>query len=284
MALRAPHLEQIEALRKEYLSLSRGQEDLIEKLNQSEIAESIFNSNAIENSTLSLKQTEQIIFDSYVGKGLALREVLEAKNLAQIYQMNFDLNEESVLRAHGILLNGIQDKFAGRFRKNGEHVRISNHVAPDPQMIPGLVEDLLLQYDSSSQKHFVEKIALFHLEFERIHPFCDGNGRIGRIIMNWQLRQWKCPPVIIRNSDKKKYYSVFKDYNDRKKTYEFEKMLMLSVLESIHKRLAYLKKLKIITLSEWVKIKKASPSSTYNAAKRQSLPAFRQNEVWMIGK
>jgi hypothetical protein len=107
---------------------------------------------------------------------------------------------------------------------------------------------------------------------------------MGRVIINWQLKTLKFPPIIIRNSEKKKYYAAFKEFKIKKKASIFEKMILLGLLESFHKRLAYLKKQNIITLAEWVRTKKASPSGTYNAAKRQSIPAFRQNEIWMIGK
>jgi Fic family protein len=284
MTTRAPHREQIEELLKDYVRLSKGHADLLEKISESEVAESIFNSNAIENSTLTLKETEQIIFDSYVGKGLELREVLEAKNLNQVYQLPSQLSETSILRAHATLLSGIADSFAGRYRKKGESVRVGSHLAPPSEQVPTLVEELLNWFESDTLNYFIDKIARFHLDFELIHPFCDGNGRIGRVIINWQLKAVKCPPIIIRNSEKKKYYSAFREFKVLKKSATFEKMLLLALLESFHKRLAYLRKQKIITLAEWVRSHRASPSATYNAAKRQSIPAFRENEIWMIGK
>jgi Fic family protein len=284
VATRAPHREQIENLLKEYVTLSKGQSELLTKIAESEVAESIFNSNAIENSTLTLKETEQIIFDSYVGKGLELREVLEAKNLNQVYQLPNQLSEGSILKAHAALLSGINDSIAGRYRKKGESVRVGNHVAPPSEQVPSLIEDLLNRFESETQNYFVDKIARFHLEFELIHPFCDGNGRIGRVLVNWQLKAMKCPPIIIRNTEKKKYYSAFREFKILKKAAVFEKMILLALLESFHKRLAYLKKQKIITLAEWVRAHKASPAATYNAAKRQSIPAFRENEIWMIAK
>ncbi len=288
MAIRGPHRQQIEALLKRFLLLSARQKDLIAKITESELAEDVFNSNAIENSRLSLLETELIIFASQLSPGLDLREVLEARNLASVYkkvhqQSSPQLNQENILSAHKILIGGIRDEIAGRFRKEGENVRIGNHVAPVSEKIPGLMENLLAHY-YSSQEYFLEKIAKFHLDFELIHPFCDGNGRMGRILLNWQLKEFQCPPVIIRNSDKKKYFSSFLEFKKRKKPDIFEKIITLALLESLHKRVTVLEQSKVISLADWVRKIRASPVGVYNAAKRQILPAFRQNEVWMIGE
>jgi Fic family protein len=286
MSIRAPHRTQVATLMDQYLELLINQQDLNEKITESEIAESVFNSNAIENSQLTLDETEQIIFESYAGKGLNLREVLEAKNLAQVYKNSNlidgnSLNVESLLKAHSILLSGISDEYAGRLRKKGENVRVGSHVAPTAEKVPTLLNDLIKDY-KVSQDYFLEKIAKFHLDFELIHPFCDGNGRLGRLLTNLQLKSHNCPPIIVRFSERKKYFSSFIEYKKKGKSATLEKILLMALLESFHKRICHLKQEKQITLAAWVRKNKASPTATYNAAKRQSLPAFRQNEVWMI--
>ena len=129
---------------------------------------------------------------------------------------------------------------------------------------------------------FVDKIAKFHLEFETIHPFCDGNGRMGRVLINLQLLSLGLPRIIIRNKEKSVYYQAFREYNDKQDTKIMEKILALTLVESLHKRVAYLKGEHIIPLSEYIKKHSLESSAVTNAAKRQSIPAFREKGVWKI--
>ncbi len=287
MALLDNLFSQIETLHLSYLNKQSQNQSLLWELYELEIPESVFNSNAIENSTLSLEDTEDIVLHSQINKNLELREVVEAQNLSeiskQLWSLPYDLKTSSLLSMHGELFRSINPKIAGRLRKKGERVRIANHIAPPAEELPLLLNELFINYESTSKKYFLEKISRFHLDFELIHPFCDGNGRIGRVLINWQLQALKLPPIIIRNKEKKKYYQAFKEFKLRKKTKILDEMLAKNLLESLHKRMAYLDNKNIITLAQWVKQKKLSPQATNNAAKRQSIPAFRERGTWKIG-
>jgi Fic family protein len=124
----------------------------------------------------------------------------------------------------------------------------------------------------------LDKIAQFHLDFETIHPFNDGNGRIGRVLINYQLERLGFPMIIIRDREKKNYYKSFNDYRDGRQTKTLEKVVSLGLLESLHKRITYLRGETIIRLSEYIQRHGKSAAAVTNAARRQNIPAFREKE------
>ncbi|MFZ2226374.1 MAG: Fic family protein [Candidatus Moraniibacteriota bacterium] len=146
-----------------------------------------------------------------------------------------------------------------------------------------MIETILGEYVNDLEKYFGDKIAKFHLDFETIHPFCDGNGRIGRVLMNYQLMRAGFPMIIIRDKEKQKYYQSFSDYRQGQNTKTMEKVLALALMESFHKRIAYLKGKEIIRLAEYAKNSSDSVQALLNAARRQNIPAFREKGVWKIG-
>jgi Fic family protein len=182
-----------------------------------------------------------------------------------------------------MLIGGIDDRIAGRFRAKGEYVRVGNHIAPAPEKVERMIDEIFVEYNSYKPSYFIEKIAKFHLAFETVHPFCDGNGRIGRVIINYQLQRLGFPGIIIRDKEKQVYYSSFGQYRYGDDTKIMSKIIALGLMESLHKRLAYLRGDKIISLAKYAKSKKKSASSVTNAARRQTIP-FRERGVWKIGK
>lgn len=279
----------IKTLKEEYDLLKIGKDSLLQIIEEAEIPEVVYNSNAIENSTLTLKQTEKILLEMEVSKDVSLREVFEAKNLARIIEYvrlklpELELTKESILLLHKMLMGNIKDSVAGRFRRVGEYVRVGTHIAPPPEHIEKMVQQLFIEYSSDFNSYFIDKIAKFHLEFENIHPFNDGNGRLGRVLTNLQFQKLGFPRIIIRNKEKNDYYDSFEAYRDNKDTRLMEKILSLALIESLHKRLAYLNGQTIITLTEYTKKINKTGSAILNAAKRQTIPAFREKGVWKIG-
>lgn len=281
--------KKISALKKEFEKLKQGKESLLNIIYEAELPETVYNSNAIENSTLTIKETEKILMEMEISRDVSLREVFEAKNLARVseYIQNKakekELDNEMILLLHKMLISNIKDEIAGRYRKAGEYVRVGTYIAPPPEQVERMIENAILEYRSDTEGYFIDKIAKFHLEFEHIHPFIDGNGRIGRVLLNYQLIRLGFPPLIIRNKGKQKYYDCFKKYEYDKDTKGMEKILTMALLESLHKRVAYLKGEKIIKLNEYAEKKKKSLNTLLNMARRQTIPAFREKGVWKIG-
>ena len=282
--------KRIQALKSIYDSLRSGKESLLAIIDEAEIPEAVYNSNAIENSTLTLKETEKILLDMEVSRDVSVREVYEAKNLARVSEyikiksQTADVDKQNILFLHQMLISGIDDNIAGRFRKIGEYVRVGTYIAPAPEHVERMIESILIEYSSALDSYFLDRIAKFHLDFEAIHPFNDGNGRIGRVIINYQLGRLGLPSLIVRDKEKKDYYKSFSDYRDGKNAKIMEKILFLALIESLHKRITYLKGEKVVLLADFAKKHKRSVTALLNAARRQTIPAFREKGVWKISE
>lgn len=289
MAISKLQKQKIQELKKQYDSLKGGKESLLKMIDEVEIPETVFNSNAIENSTLTLRETEQILMEMELSRNVPLREVFEAKNLARVIEFVWskfktaDLSIELILLLHQMLIGNIDDPIAGRFRKHGEFVRIGTHIAPAPEHVERMVEEILVEYSSDFQAYFLDKIAHFHLNFEIIHPFNDGNGRMGRVLINYQLLRLGFPNIIIRDKEKQEYYRSLREYDLSQKIGNMGNILVMSLLESLHKRIAYLKSSKVIKLVDYAIQIGESSQTVLNKAKRQTIPAFREKGVWKIG-
>jgi len=290
MATQKTTQRKLQALRAEFDTLRKGKDSLLVMIDDAEIPESVYNSNAIENSTLTLKETEKILLDMEVSRDVSLREVYEAKNLARVIgyirhkAQQLELNQETILLLHQMLIGGIKDEIAGRFRQKGEYVRVGTYIAPAPEQIEGMLNALIVNYSSDVTSFAVDKIAAFHLGFETIHPFNDGNGRIGRVLINAQLLKLGFPVIMIRDKEKQEYYKAFDEIRFKQSAKKMEKVVTLALMESLHKRTTYLKGDRIITLADYTKQQKRSAVSLLNAARRQSIPAFREKGIWKIGE
>ncbi len=279
----------IARLKHQYDQLKTGRSELLKIIDEAEIPEIVYNSNAIENSTLTLAETEKILMEIAIPRQVNLREIFEAKNLAGVMEYlqetgpSAHLSIALILELHQKLLANIDNKIVGRFRQKNEYVRVGTYIATAPEHIEQKIESLLVQYHSDLTTYALDKIAQFHLDFELIHPFVDGNGRIGRTLINLQLAHLELPPVIIRTKEKSHYHLAFLNYQNSKNTQKMEKILFVAVTESLHKRLAHLQGKQIITIANYAKKTNQPISTLLNKAKRQTIPAFREKGVWKIG-
>src|SRR4030065_453145 len=185
----------IQPLRERNYKASIGKDALIKLISEAEVAEQVYNSNAIEDSTLSLEETEKILLQIDLDRFVSEREIFEAKNLARVVSYidkrakEKELTLEVILSLHKMLISNIRDDIAGRFRKDGEYGRVADHIAPGPEEVTDRLEKMLAEYNANSHENIIKRIALLQLSCEHTHPFVDGNGRIGRVIKNYLLIQ-----------------------------------------------------------------------------------------------
>ncbi len=280
----------INILRERYYQALSGKEALITLVSEAEIAEQVYNSNAIENSTLTLEETEKILLQINLDRYITEREIFEAKNLARVVSYidkrakEQELTLDVMLMLHKMLILNIQDNIAGRFRKDGEYVRVGSHIAPAPKEIIERLEKMLREYNASSHESIIKRVAKLHHAFEYTHPFLDGNGRIGRVINNYLLIREGFVPINIKFIDRKKYYEAFKEFQEKGTVTIMEEIVGKALTNSYHKRLAYLEGKKIITLREYAKKNKLAHSNLINKATRQTIEAFLEKGVWKISE
>ena len=282
-------LKQIQSLKERYCRLATDKIALIKIINETEVAEQVYNSNATENSTLTLDETEKILMQIDLDRFINERELFEAKNLARVVEYinqratEKELTFDTILLLHKMLISNIRDDIAGRFRNEDEWVCVGNYIAPNPLEVLGLLKEMLVQYQTSDADNIIRRIAKLHLTFEHIHPFVDGNGRIGRVIYNYSLLRENFVPINIKFINRKEYYDAFQEFDQRKTTKIMEEIVGKALCQSFHKRLAYLEGKKIITLSDYAKQEKISHSNLLNKASRQTIEAFLEKGVWKIG-
>jgi Fic family protein/DNA-binding XRE family transcriptional regulator len=171
-----------------------------------------YHSNSIEGSTLTEPDTAAVLFDNAALPNKSLTEQLEAKNHQTALQYVFEhvaqkrkIDEAFVLTLHRILMNSIRSD-AGSFRNHGVriagvHLPTANYVS-----VPRLIGDVLAKA-ALKTKDSIALSALVHSTFEQIHPFSDGNGRVGRLLMNAMLLNANVAPAVIRQQQKRLYYT-----------------------------------------------------------------------------
>lgn len=169
-----------------------------------------YHTNRIEGSTLSEGETAAILFENTSVPGKSLVEQLEAKNhqTALIYlfsylQKNKTITEKLIFRLHSILLNSIHGD-AGLYRRHGVRIVGANLPTANYLKLPDLMEKLVIDINKS-RVDLIAHAAEIHARFEQIHPFPDGNGRIGRLILQAMILRKNLPPAIIKQ-DKKVLY------------------------------------------------------------------------------
>lgn len=174
-----------------------------------------YNSNAIEGNTLTLKETKVVLEGITIG-GKTMREHLEAINhkeaiefLEELINDNSELSEIDIKNINALVLKGIDDENAGRYRTENVIISGASHIPPESVIVPELMEKLIYRYDEWKERyHPIIVAALLHAEFVKVHPFIDGNGRTARLLMNFEAMKNGYPPIIIKTKQRHKYYDA----------------------------------------------------------------------------
>lgn len=214
-----PILEQINSFKKTLDSCRPLTPAEVEAIKEVFLVEHTYNSNAIEGNTLTLQETALVLQGVTIDKK-PLKDHLEAVGYKEAFQyieelakQNKDLSEYDIKSIHNLVLAD-RPEDRGTFRR--VNVRIAGALTNpvQPYLIEPKIEELLNNYKVWSETmHIVERVAIFHLQFESIHPFIDGNGRTGRLIMNLQLIKEGLPAINIKFADRRKYYDAFDEYS-----------------------------------------------------------------------
>ncbi len=168
-----------------------------------------YNTNAIEGSTLSLEETRELV-EQKIAPNKPLRDIKETeahvKTFLKMLEEKSPLSTKLILKWHKELFNNSKEDIAGKFRDY--LVRVGVYRAPDWQDIKDLMKELIRFFNKNKTMNPVELAARMHYKFEKIHPFGDGNGRIGRLFMNFILWHAKYPILIIEYKKRKSYYKA----------------------------------------------------------------------------
>jgi len=187
----------------------------IKRLQEEFLIEYTYDSNAIEGNTLTLQETAMVLQGITIDKK-PLKDHLEAIGhkeaflyVQDLVQQKTELTENIIKNIHSlVLMDKPNDK--GVYRRIPVRIVGAYNKPPQPYLVEPMMHELIQRHaERKKSVHIIECLALFHLEFEGIHPFIDGNGRTGRLILNLELMQNGYPQINIKFSDRRRYYEAF---------------------------------------------------------------------------
>ena len=200
----------------------------MKRLNEEFTVEYTYDSNAIEGNTLTLRETDLVLRGLTID-GKPLKDHMEAVGhkeafefVSELVKQNEPLSERIIKQIHFLVLVGNKDD-RGVYRKVPVRIMGAKHEPVQPYMIEPKMEELLKKL-MEGKEHIITKLARFHIEFERIHPFIDGNGRTGRLLVNLELMKAGYPPIDIKFTDRMEYYKAFDEYHEKNNLSAMEKL------------------------------------------------------------
>lgn len=217
----------------------------VERLNEEFIVEYTYNSNAIEGNTLTLRETDLVLRGLTIAQK-PLKDHMEAVGhkeafdyISQLVKEKAPISESIIKQIHFLVLADKRDD-RGVYRRVPVRIMGAQHEPVQPYLIEPKMEQLLIDF-AESKEHIITKLARFHIEFEGIHPFIDGNGRTGRLLVNLELMKAGYPPIDIKFADRIAYYNAFDEYYVKHNLSAMEKLFAGYVNERLD---TYLKMLK----------------------------------------
>jgi Fic family protein len=209
-------LRRLECIRVDYhrivKSLTKNQiRDLIDRFT----VNFTYESNAIEGSSLTLKDVAIVIQENRVLKGKDLREVYETLNTREAMQLLFEnrfrVTERDIIKIHKILVKntGVETGY----KKFPNYILGRNVRTTEPEHVKKEMDAIIMQYSKDDRLHPLQKAVIFHGHLERIHPFDDGNGRVGRFLTNVILLNNGYPPFIIRKTQRISYFGCLEVFD-----------------------------------------------------------------------
>lgn len=191
-------------------------QDALDALHERFWYEGIYNSTAIEGNSLTLEEVRTVLDDDIVIPGKPLSDHMSVVGyrdaslcVQRLVENNVEISEHEIRKLHACLLID-QPEIKGEYRRYNLMVR--GHKPPSYEKVPYKMLQLVDTYKQEGQ-HPLEEIGFFHLRLEKIHPFGDGNGRVGRLIINLMLMQKGYPAIIIRRDDRQRYYECLEAYD-----------------------------------------------------------------------
>lgn len=200
----------------------------VERLTEEFVVEYTYNSNAIEGNTLTLRETDMVLRGLTIDKK-PLKDHMEAVGhkeafdyVNELVKDKTPLSESIIKHIHYLVLADKKDD-RGVYRRVPVRIMGAKHEPVQPYLIEPCMEQLLQSYQESTE-HIVPRLARFHIEFEGIHPFIDGNGRTGRLLVNLELMKAGYPPIDIKFTDRISYYNAFDEYHVKHNLSAMEKL------------------------------------------------------------
>jgi len=207
-------------------------------------------SNAIEGNTLTLSETKVVLEGITIG-GKSIKEHLEVIHhkkaidyLESIISKKVELSEPEIKKIHSLILKNINPEHAGVYRTERVFITGARHIPPAPKKLEVKMKQLMKFYQEDWMNlHPVERSALLHIEFVKIHPFIDGNGRTSRLLQNFELMKYGFPPIIIKKEQKLEYYEALDKAHMTDNTKDFFKMCKESLNQSFNLYLEIIKEI-----------------------------------------